>query len=479
MLSEYTYTNVRVFVGLFSAMARALKKVKATKKSKKSHSVPMIQRKKSHKGTKMNKWNEDRMKCAISEFKTGGLGLRQIARAWNVPKSTLQRRLKGVVLGYEHSSGRKPFFTEDDENDLAKMLKLMSSRGFPMTGTQIRKLAFEYAERKGVNKFSSDKGSAGYFWLKSFLQRHHLSFRKPEALSIGRASGMNETVVNKWFDDYEQLLDELQIRDMPSQLWNCDETGLQEHFIQGKVVAETGEPCYQITKGEKGQTTTVLACFNGVGIFCPPTVIFKGKRLNSSWVVGSPQNTVVRMSENGWITKEIFFEWAKSFVSFIPKTNNMPHILLLDGHSSHIYNLDFLDLMKANNVHPFIFPAHTTHWLQPADKAFFRSLKQCWTNEGLKTVSAAAGVTSGKAGFFGLFTPAWNKACAVETAQAGFRGTGLFPVNRCAIPQSAYEPSRTSERELETTSAAEQVGLKVAFLLQVSSTYVLNVFISD
>jgi len=308
VLSEYTYTNVCVFVGLFSAMARALKKVKATKKSKKSHSVPMIQRKKSHKGTKMNKWNEvkatkkskkshsvpmiqrkkshkgtkmnkwneDRMKCAISEFKTGGLGLRQIARAWNVPKSTLQRRLKGVVLGYEHSSGRKPFFTEDDENDLAKMLKLMSSRGFPMTGTQIRKLAFEYAERKGVNKFSSDKGSAGYFWLKSFLQRHHLSFRKPEALSIGRASGMNETVVNKWFDDYEQLLDELQIRDMPSQLWNCDETGLQEHFIQGKVVAETGEPCYQITKGEKGQTTTVLACFNGVGIFCPPTVIFKG-----------------------------------------------------------------------------------------------------------------------------------------------------------------------------------------------------------
>jgi len=35
------------------------------------------------------------------------------------------------------------------------------------------------------------------------------------------------------FDDYENLLDELQIRDMPSNLWNCDETRLQDHFVQG------------------------------------------------------------------------------------------------------------------------------------------------------------------------------------------------------------------------------------------------------
>jgi len=83
---------------------------------------------------------------------------------------------------------------------------------------------------------------------------------------------------------------------------------------------------------------------------------------------------------------------ANCVVGFLPKTDNMPHVLLLDGHSSHIYNLAFLDLMKAKNVHPFIFPAHTTHWLQPADKSFFTSLKQCWTNEGLKAVNDMAGI---------------------------------------------------------------------------------------
>ena len=397
------------------------------------------------------------MRCAMEEFHKGVLGLRRIARAWDVPKSTLQRRLKGVVDGSLHASGRKTYLTDSEEKDLAATLKLMASRGFPLSGARVRKIAYEYAQKKGVNKFSTEKASAGYFWLRGFLKRHYLSFRTPEALSVGRASGMNKTVVGKWFDEYERLLEELHVKDMPSHLWNCDETGLQEHFVKGKVISETGEPCYQITKSEKGETTTVMACFNACGTYCPPTVIFKGRRLTAAWVVGSPPNTVVRMSENGWIMKDIFFDWAKSFVSILPKTDNKPHVLLLDGHSSHIFNLSFLDLMKANNVHAFVLPPHTTHWLQPADKSFFRSLKSSWTNEGLKAVNELAGVTAGKSGFFKIFTAAWNAACTVEMAQSAFRGTGLFPVNRHAIPENAYEPSRSSERELEPILAVEQV----------------------
>jgi hypothetical protein len=195
------------------------------------------------------------------------------------------------------------------------------------------------------------------------MQRNHLSFRKPEALSVGRAAGMNKVVVSKWFDDLEKLIDELGIRNMPGQLWNCDETGLQEHFVQGKVIGEQGQPCYQIMANEKGETTTVLACFNACGTYCPPTVIFKAKLLKSEWIVGSPPRSIIKVSDNGWITKEVFLDWAQSFVKCLPKDTSVPHILLLDGHSSHIYNLEFLDLMKKRNVHPFIFPAHTTRSL--------------------------------------------------------------------------------------------------------------------
>jgi hypothetical protein len=54
--------------------------------------------------------------------------------------------------------------------------------------------------------------------------------------------------------------------------------------------------------------------------------------------------------------------------------------------------------------------------------------------------------------FFKLFEPTWRKAATVETAQSGFRETGTFPLNRQAINPEVFEPSRTSERQLESVS---------------------------
>ena len=68
------------------------------------------------------------------------------------------------------------------------------------------------------------------------------------------------------------------------------------------------------------------------------------------------------VSENGWITSELFCEWGKQFVAGLPKDDQRPHLLLMDGHSSHVYNVPFLQLMARNNV---------IVYLQPADKAFF------------------------------------------------------------------------------------------------------------
>jgi len=56
---------------------------------------------------KINSWQEDRMLWAIEEFRRGGIGLCVIARAWGVPKSTLERRVKGKVVGHEHLLGKK------------------------------------------------------------------------------------------------------------------------------------------------------------------------------------------------------------------------------------------------------------------------------------------------------------------------------------------------------------------------------------
>ena len=85
------------------------------------------------------------------------------------------------------------------------------------------------------------------------MKRHKvLKIKKPEALSAARAAGLNPVVVGKWFEEYEALLTELNIMDVPSHLWNCDESGLQDQFCSTRVVGEVGKQCVEITAGGKG-----------------------------------------------------------------------------------------------------------------------------------------------------------------------------------------------------------------------------------
>ena len=191
---------------------------------------------------------------------------------------------------------------------------------------------------------------------------------------------------------YTSLLTELQISDTPSHIWNTDESGLQCHFLSDRVLAAKGQPCYEVNPGKKGKTITILATFNAVGTYAPVMFIFKGKRLKPELCIGAPADAVVRVSDNGWITKELFLVFAKCFVEILPKDNARPHVLLLDGHSSHVFNIEFLTLMQEHRVHPFCFPPHTTHWLQPADRTLFRSLKHHWTEEGRTYLRTNAGV---------------------------------------------------------------------------------------
>jgi len=169
--------------------------------------------------------------------------------------------------------------------------------------------------------------------------------------------------------------------------------------------------------------------------------------MKSEWAVGSPSGTITQMTDSGWITAETFLDWGREFVKFVPK-DDLPHLLLLDGHGSHIYNTDFLDYMSSNNIHVMFFPSHTTHVLQPADISLFKSLKSHWTTHGLQFNRMHGGRKPGRSDFFTIFSSAWAQAATVENAQSGFRAAGLFPVEFSAIKNRVFLPSRTTERPL-------------------------------
>ena len=56
-------------------------------------------------------------------------------------------------------------------------------------------------------------------------------------------------------------------------------------------------------------------------------------------------------------------------------------MVLLDLHKSHLFNYDFMQLMKKNNIEVCGFPASCTHMLQPLDDVPFGNFKRVYQRE--------------------------------------------------------------------------------------------------
>jgi hypothetical protein len=57
------------------------------------------------------------------------------------------------------------------------------------------------------------------------MKRHQdLSIRKPEKLTTTRARMLNPVVVTNYLNDLDALLDKLDLKEKPDQIWNCDDT---------------------------------------------------------------------------------------------------------------------------------------------------------------------------------------------------------------------------------------------------------------
>jgi len=151
---------------------------------------------------------------------------------------------------------------------------------FPMGQKWCKKnLAYEYAVKNGLRGFSVQKKTAGYHWFRGFLRHHSdLIMKNAENLSVPRAMSMNKEQVSKWFDTYQTLAINLGIIDLPTHIWNTDETGCQHIHMANRVVGVVGKLSYNLTAMEKGKTSTALITINAVGNSAPVIIVHKGKK---------------------------------------------------------------------------------------------------------------------------------------------------------------------------------------------------------
>ena len=104
---------------------------------------------------------------------------------------------------------------------------------------------------------------------------------KPRALETSRAKNTIPEIIEKYFENLEQILIQNNLLHKPHRIFNLDETGLQPEHKPSNVIGDPSTKIQAVTSPKTTTTTTkVIACVNALGTALHPFFIFKGKRWN-------------------------------------------------------------------------------------------------------------------------------------------------------------------------------------------------------
>ena len=375
----------------------------------------------------MPKYTESAIQHALEEV-SAGLPLQRVAKRWGIPRGTLQKRWHGTrprSIAFEAYQR----LSQEQERALARWISAQNDLGCPPTHAQLRGLA------QRVLHQANDHRPLGVNWVQGFLARNSdISSRRGTKLESSRFNGANTETIQGFFDLLEQPIVSA-IR--PENRYNMDETGLQEGLGYNGIVLGKKSRKRSLIKHPTSRTwTTILECISATGRYLRPLVIFKGKTVQHQWFpteLDRLQDWQFVAQPNGWTSDTIAIEWLKEvFIPGTKTTNNEKRLLIFDGHGSHQTD-EFMYECFLNDIYLLFLPAHTSHVLQPLDISIFSPLKGQYRREinNINTYGISVESTPlAKAQFLQAYEKARTAAFTKRNIISGWRGTGLWPVNR-------------------------------------------------
>lgn len=417
-------------------------------------------------------WSEKDLLDAMEKVRNKEMGINEASREYNIPSRTLRRHLlTGKSKG---RLGRPTALSTEHEKKLVAHVKKLEKVGFAPDRKDVKEIAYQFAEKLEVkHPFSSTNKAAGNVWLNGFLSRNpDICTRKSEGLSLARAYGMNRDDVKEFFDMLANIYQEHSLLENPANIFNMDETGIQINNKPGKVLASKGaKDVYTLTSCEKGENVTIIACCNAEGNFLPPVLIFKGTYTKPQFFDGLPPGSGVYMNKkSSYINTEFFMKWFEEI--FLHKKGPGKALLILDGHSSHSNNIRLLELAKKEDVILLCLPSHTTHALQPLDRAFFKPLKSYFAQEAKSWMINYKNKKLTRYDVSKLIGKAWGKAASISNGVSALRSTGIFPYDPSTIPEHYFSLSDALHEQNLIEFDEENIADNNR--IQITSTNVIN-----
>ena len=139
-------------------------------------------------------YKEGRIKLAIQSYKQGLFrSYRAAAKAYDVPRTTLKRRLNGIPAQPD-SNSKKRLLTPTKEESLIKWILSRDRRGMPPRSATVRQMACLLIAEHGK------PGYIGKIWVHNFISRNPtLKCQYNRKYDYQRAKCEDPELIRGWF----------------------------------------------------------------------------------------------------------------------------------------------------------------------------------------------------------------------------------------------------------------------------------------
>jgi hypothetical protein len=293
------------------------------------------------------------------------------------------------------------------------------------------------------------KDDFGRSWCEEFLdrQRAFIKLRTCKVSEKQRSDSILLPDTKHFANVWRRELERFHFR--AGNILNIDETKASSDAFgsEDRRLAPAWLTELAITKYKRTKLYTTVACIAASGRVELLVHIYKGSRDQSTFkhisVTIPMQQKETRhqcllyyaSTSGGFMTKPLWIQLLDVIIARMDgrRENGNPVAILFDGSSTH-RDTDLCYRMLKKDYHPYVFPPHSSHVLQPLDGAPFAQLKN-------ETRSAMADVSVATS--FHLAQPidrdadaalmAEQRAFTPEVIQSGFRARGIFPFDRALM----------------------------------------------
>jgi hypothetical protein len=309
-------------------------------------------------------WTDDQLRDALNAV-DDGMSMRKAANAFKIPYSSFREWCHGIRR--TRKKGPPTVLSTEEEEELVKYLIEMCDRGYGLSPTALRMKVYEITQSRWT---PFRNGIPGNGWMRWWKRRHpDLTLRVSQALESARAKGLCEENVRSFFENLQHLYSMHEYQ--PDRIWNCDESGGQAGRNGGAIViARRGARRVHSIVPNQREWLSVLVCINAAGSSIPSFYIFRGRRFRHNYIEKCEPGATMAMQQKAWMTSYLFSAWISHFIASVRRIGAISpvnrHLLILDGHNSHIT----LDVVREASAAGIFGAAGTsmnrqqrTHWL--------------------------------------------------------------------------------------------------------------------